>query len=41
MIEQIFLTLLVIAIVPLCGIAILRRVAKTKRIKRNVQSFRC
>jgi hypothetical protein len=41
MAEQIIMLALVIAIVPLCGIAILHRLAKTKRVKRNVQAFRC
>jgi len=41
MVEQLILLLAVIAIVPLGGIAILRRMAKTKRVKRNVQVFRC
>lgn len=41
MIEEVIMLLLVIVIVPMCGIVIIRRVAKTKRVKRNVQTFRC
>lgn len=41
MFENIILPLLVIVIAPLCGIAVFRCMAKTKRVKRNVRTFRC
>jgi hypothetical protein len=41
MAEQLILLVVVMAVAPACGIVILRRLAKTKRMKRNVHAFRC
>lgn len=41
MLETVILPLLILVIAPIGGILVFRRMAKTKRVRRNVQSFRC
>ena len=41
MLETVIMPLVLLVIAPLCGIAVFRRMAKIKRVRRNVRTFRC
>lgn len=40
MLQDVILLVLIIIVVPLVSIVVLRRIAKTKRVRRPVHSFR-